>query len=49
MRVRCICRGLLSYDPEGSRVMREPLPATPFMAGSGGGRIEGLLVVADRV
>jgi hypothetical protein len=26
----------------------EPLPATPFMAGSGGGRIERVLVAADR-
>ena len=29
----------LSYDNCGSCAMREPLPATPFMAGSGGGRI----------
>ena len=32
----------------GSQSMREPLPATPFMAGSGGGRIEDVLVAADR-
>ena len=32
----------------GSRARREPLPATPFMAGSGVGRIGSLLVLQDR-
>ena len=33
----------------GSWGKREPLPATPFMAGSGGGWIVKRLVVVDRL
>jgi hypothetical protein len=32
----------------GSFAIKEPLPATPFMAGSGGGRIEGNQVLHHR-
>ena len=38
----------LSYPEPGSCSMKEPLPATPFMAGSGGGWIVSCLVVMDR-
>ena len=45
--------GLFSDPPclmdfHGSRGRREPLPATPFMAGSGGGWIVSALVLQDR-
>lgn len=40
---------LLSYGFRGSRGKREPLPATPFMAGSGGGRIERSWAAIDAV
>ncbi|MFN7881492.1 MAG: hypothetical protein ACK5PF_00530, partial [bacterium] len=39
----------LSYPEIGSWVKREPLPATRFMAGSGGGWIAASLVLRDRV
>jgi hypothetical protein len=35
----------LSYDFIGSHGIGEPLPATPFMAGSDGGRIGAFWVV----
>ena len=38
----------LSYAERGSRGRKEPLPATPFMAGSGGGWIVKGLVFKDR-
>ena len=38
----------LSYPERGSWGIREPLPATPFMAGSGGGWIASSWVVMDR-
>jgi len=39
----------LSYPEIGSWVKGEPLPGTPFMAGSGGGWIAASLVLRDRV
>ena len=44
-RMASIC---LSYPAPGSWCKREPLPATPFMAGSGGGWIAICWVVMDR-
>ena len=38
----------LSYEEVGSSDRKEPLPATPFMAGSGGGWIVTRLVARDR-
>ena len=38
----------LSYEEVGSWDRQEPLPATPFMAGSGGGWIATRLVARDR-
>jgi len=38
-------RTILSYDFIGSHGIGEPLPATPFMAGSDGGRIGAFWVV----
>jgi hypothetical protein len=38
----------LSYPDRGSWGMREPLPTTPFMVGSGGGWIANSLVLMDR-
>ena len=43
-----LVRSSLSYPEPGSCGMKEPLPATPFMAGSGGGWIVSCLVVMDR-
>jgi hypothetical protein len=39
----------LSYPEPGSCGIKEPLPATPFMAGSGGGWIANSLVDEDRM
>ena len=41
-------RNGLSYAEPGSRRIKEPLPATPIMAGSGGGWIVNGWVVMDR-
>jgi hypothetical protein len=38
----------LSYPEFGSRGIEEPLPATPLMAGSGGGWIAKGWVIEDR-
>jgi hypothetical protein len=42
------CQGL-SYADRGSCGIKEPLPTTPFMVGSGGGWIVKRLVVVDRL
>ena len=39
----------LSYADRGSCGIKEPLPTTPFMVGSGGGWIVKCLVVVDRL
>jgi hypothetical protein len=39
----------LSYADRGSCGIKEPLPTTPFMVGSGGGWIVKRLVVVDRL
>ena len=41
-------KSLLSYPTCGSCVIREPVPGTAFMLGTGEGRIVSLLVVMDR-
>ena len=38
----------LSYPERGSWGIKEPLPTTPFMVGSGGGWIANSWVVMDR-
>ena len=41
-------RRALSYPERGSWGIKEPLPTTPFMVGSGGGWIANSWVVMDR-
>ena len=48
LRCRTLVTRGLSYVEHGSRSRKEPLPATPFMAGSGGGWIVKGLVFKDR-
>jgi len=38
----------LSYEEPAPMRYREPLPGTPNMPGSGGGRIDSVLVTMDR-